>query len=171
MQQEYFSLMANCTWELVDLPPDRVVVNNMWIYKVKSDTVGDVFRFKAGFVAKGCSQRASLEYTDTFSLVIRMASLRLPLTIAAAMDFELCMLDIDNAFLYAFIKEDVYIRQPLGFSYGNPKVCHLKRCLYGLKQSLRNSTCSCGSGLSQKGGSIAYRTRASTSSAPGPSSP
>jgi hypothetical protein len=29
------------------------------------------------------------------------------------------------------MKEDVYIRQPLGFKNGTPKVCHLKRCLYG----------------------------------------
>jgi hypothetical protein len=54
MQQEYSSLIDNGTWELVDLPPDRVVVNNMWIYNVKSDTVGEVFRFKARFIAKGC---------------------------------------------------------------------------------------------------------------------
>jgi hypothetical protein len=43
--------MDNGTWELVDLPPDRAVVNNMWIYKVKSDTIGDVSRLKARFVA------------------------------------------------------------------------------------------------------------------------
>jgi hypothetical protein len=66
-----------------------------------------------------------------------MASLRLFLTISAAMDLELCQLDIDTAFLYPPIKEDVYIRQPLGFTDGSAKVCHLKRCLYGLKQSPR----------------------------------
>jgi hypothetical protein len=32
MQHENTSLMDNGTWELVDLPPDRVVVNNIWIY-------------------------------------------------------------------------------------------------------------------------------------------
>jgi hypothetical protein len=109
-------LMDNGTWELVELPPDRVVVNSMWIYKVKSDTMGDISRFKARFVAKGYSQRAGLDYAETFSPVIRMASLRLFLAIAAAMDLEICRLDIDIAFLYAPIKEDVYIRQPLGFS-------------------------------------------------------
>jgi hypothetical protein len=114
-----------------------VVVNNMWIYKVKFDTMGDVSRFKARFVGKGCSQRVGLDYTETFSPFIRMASLRLFLAIAAARDFELCQLDIDTSFLYAPIKEDVYIRQPLSFSNGTSKVCHLKRCLYGLKQSPR----------------------------------
>jgi hypothetical protein len=69
--------------------------------------------------------------------VIRMASPRLFLAIAAARDLELCQLDIDTAFLYAPIKEGVYIRQPLGFNDGTSKVCHLRRCLYGLKQSPR----------------------------------
>jgi hypothetical protein len=89
MQQEYSSLIDNDTRDLVDLPPYRVVVNNMWIYKVKSDTVGDVSRFKARFVANGCRQRTGLDYTETFSPVIRMASLRLFLAIAAARDLEL----------------------------------------------------------------------------------
>jgi hypothetical protein len=51
------------------------------------------------------------------------------------MNLELCQLDIDTAFLYAPIKKDVYIRQPLGFANGFAKVCHLRRCLYGLKQT------------------------------------
>jgi hypothetical protein len=90
MQHEYNFLTDNGKRELVDLPADHVVVNIMWIYKVKSDTEGAVSRFKAHFVAKGCSRRAGLDNTETFSHVIRMASLRLFLTIAAAMDFELC---------------------------------------------------------------------------------
>jgi hypothetical protein len=137
MQQEYSSLIDNGTWELVDLPPGRVVVNNMWIYKVKSETAGDISRFKARFDAKGCSQRAGLDYTETFFPIIRMESMRLFLAIAAARDLEMCQLDIDTAFLYAPIKGDVYIPQPLGFSDGTSKVCHLKRCLYGLKYSPR----------------------------------
>jgi hypothetical protein len=109
----------------------------MWIYKVKSDTKGDVSRFKARFVAKGCSQRDGLDYTETFFPIIRMANLCLFLVIAAARDLVLCQLDIDTAFLYAPMKEDVCIRQPLGFSDGTFKVCHLKRCLCELNQSLR----------------------------------
>jgi hypothetical protein len=44
-------------------------------------------------------------------------------------------LDVDSAFLYAPIKEDVYMTQPLGLANGTSNVCHLRRCLYGLKQS------------------------------------
>jgi hypothetical protein len=55
MQEEYDSLLSNGTWELVDLPEGRAVVNNMWIYKIKSDLDGDVSRHKARLVGKGCS--------------------------------------------------------------------------------------------------------------------
>jgi hypothetical protein len=89
---------------------------------------------KHGSSPKGA---AGLDHTETFSHVIRMACLRLSLAIAAARDLELCQFDIDTAFLYTPIKEDVYIHQPLGFAYGTSKVCHLKRCLYGQKQSHR----------------------------------
>jgi hypothetical protein len=171
MQQEYSFLMNNGTWKLIDLPPGRMVLNNMWIYKVKSNTTGGVSRFKARFVAKGCSQCAGLDYTETFSPVICMASMRLFMAIAATRDLELCQLDIDTAFLYAPIKEDVYIRQPLGSIDGTSKACPLKRCLYGLNQPPASSTCSSVHGSSTMGGNNAFQTRASTSSAPVTSSP
>jgi hypothetical protein len=53
------------------------------------------------------------------------------------MDLELCIMDIDAAFLYAPIKENIFIRHPLSFSDGTSKVCLLQRCLYGLRQSPR----------------------------------
>jgi hypothetical protein len=158
MQLEYSSFINNGTWELVDPSPDRVVVNNMYIYKVKSYTMGDVSSFKTWFVAKCCSQRVGLDYTEIFSPVIRMASLRLFLAIAPARDLGHCHLGIDTAFLYAPIKEDMCIRQPLGFLVGTSEVCHLKRCLYGLNSPLASTTGSFVLGLSTTGGNNASRT-------------
>jgi hypothetical protein len=119
------------TWDVVPLHAGRRVVNSMWVYKAKTNAYG------AKFVAKGYSQRKGIDYNKTFSLVIRLASLRIFFSIAVAHDLELGGLDIDTTFLYAPIKEDVYIRQPLGFDDGTSNVCHLRQCLYGLKQSPR----------------------------------
>jgi hypothetical protein len=109
----------------------------MWVYKEKTDAYGDVSLYKARIVAKGCSHREGIDYTETFSLVIRLDSLRVFFSIAMAHDLEQGGLDIDTAFLYAPIKEDVYIRQPLGLDDGTSNVCHLRWYLYGLKQSPR----------------------------------
>jgi hypothetical protein len=109
----------------------------MWVYKAKTYASGAVSRYKARFVAKGWSQREGIDYTDMFSPVIRLPSLRVFFSIAAAHDLELGGLDIDTAFLYAPIKDDIYITQSFGFDDGTPNVCHMRRCLYGLKQSPR----------------------------------
>jgi hypothetical protein len=73
----------------------------MWVYKAKTNASGDVSRYKARFVANGCSQREGIDYTETFSHVIRLASLRVFSSIAAAHDLEMGGLDIDTAFLHA----------------------------------------------------------------------
>jgi hypothetical protein len=64
-------------------------------------------------------------------------SLRVFYTIAVARDLELGGLAIDTAFLYASIKEGVYISEPMGFDDDTWNVCHLRRCMCGLKQSRR----------------------------------
>jgi hypothetical protein len=109
----------------------------MWIYKVKTGHLGHASRFKARFVAKGCSQREGIDYTKNFSHVVRIASLRFFVTMSGAVDHDFFERDIDTTFLYAPMKEDGYVKQPLGFADGTTKVCHLRRCLYGLKQSPR----------------------------------
>jgi hypothetical protein len=123
--------------ELIPMSARRRVVDNIGIYKAKTYAYGAVSRYKARFVAKGCNQREELDYTETLSLVIRLASLRIFFSIAAAHDLELNGLGIDTAFLYAPIKESVYIKLPLGFDDGTSNVCHMRRCLYGVKQSPR----------------------------------
>jgi hypothetical protein len=44
MQLEFDSLTSNQTWDLVPVPVGRRVVNNMWVYKAKTDAYGDVSR-------------------------------------------------------------------------------------------------------------------------------
>jgi hypothetical protein len=64
-----------------------------------------------------------------------MASLRILLAIAVAMDLELCQqMDHDTTFVFAPIKKDGYIHQLFGVAEGTLKVCHLMRFLFGLKQ-------------------------------------
>ena len=57
MQNEYDSLIKNKTWELVELPKGKNVVNNKWVYKNKFKFDGRIEKHKARLVAKGYSQK------------------------------------------------------------------------------------------------------------------
>jgi hypothetical protein len=46
-------------------------------------------------------------------------------------------LDVKNGFFNGELREDVYMRSPLGYSVPEGMTCHLHRSLYGLKQAPR----------------------------------
>ncbi|MDR3548147.1 MAG: reverse transcriptase domain-containing protein, partial [Candidatus Pacebacteria bacterium] len=64
-------------------------------------------------------------------------TLRVMLSLAATRDWELRQLDVPQAFTQAPLEEDVYMEMPPGYERPG-MVCHLKKSLYGLKQSPRN---------------------------------
>uniref|UniRef100_A0A2N9FZX9 Integrase catalytic domain-containing protein n=1 Tax=Fagus sylvatica TaxID=28930 RepID=A0A2N9FZX9_FAGSY len=139
MQEEMSSMDKNNVWELVDLPPGRKTIGNKWVLKVKRKADGSIDRYKARLVAKGYTQREGIDYEDTFSPVVRFASIRLILSIVAKQDLELFQMDVKTAFLNGELDEEIYMAQPAGFeAKGHErKVCRLKRSIYGLKQSSR----------------------------------
>ena len=62
MDEEYHSLMANNTWDLVPLPKGRKLVICKWVYRTKYASGGSVERIKARLVAKGFSQVEWIDY-------------------------------------------------------------------------------------------------------------
>ncbi|KAD6795364.1 hypothetical protein E3N88_06260 [Mikania micrantha] len=99
MQEEFNALTRNQTWSLV--PPDSILnlVGCKWVFRTKFKPDGSVDRFKARLVAKGFHQRPGLDYVETFSPVIKPATLRIILTLATSQSWPLRQLDINNAFL------------------------------------------------------------------------
>uniref|UniRef100_A0A2N9GLJ3 Uncharacterized protein n=1 Tax=Fagus sylvatica TaxID=28930 RepID=A0A2N9GLJ3_FAGSY len=137
MQKEMSSMDKNNVWELVDLPPGRKTIGNKWVLKVKRKADGSIDRYKARLVAKSYSQREGIDYEDTFSPVVRFASIRLILSIVAKQALELFQMDVKTAFLNGELDEEIYMGQPAGFEVQGHerKVCYLKHSIYGLKQS------------------------------------
>ncbi|CAH9078510.1 unnamed protein product [Cuscuta europaea] len=115
MLTEMEALHSSGTWEVVSHPPSKSVVGFRWIYTVKVGPHGQVDRFKAHLVAKGYTQIYGLDYTDTFSSVVKIASIRLILFMAAMSHWPLFQLDIKNAFLHGNLDEEVYMEQPPDF--------------------------------------------------------
>ena len=137
MDEEMKSLAENNTWELVDKPDNRMVIDNRWVYRVKTNLDGTVDKFKARLVAKGFSQRAGVDYNETFSPVARFDTIRAVLSVAASEKLNLAHFDVKTAFLYRERDEVIYMRQPTGYEDGTDRVCKLNKSLYGLKQAPR----------------------------------
>ena len=72
MNEEMKSLQKNETWELVDRPPEKKLVECRWVYTVKHKADGTIERFKARLVAKGYTQTYGIDYTDTFASVAKI---------------------------------------------------------------------------------------------------
>lgn len=75
--------MKNGTWCEADLPPGRQAISAKWVFKLKRGPSGEIVRYKARLVARGYAQRPNVDYTETYSPVVRYESVRALLAIAA----------------------------------------------------------------------------------------
>jgi histone deacetylase 1/2 len=110
MEQEYHALLHNETWTLVPPPPRVNIIDSKWVFKVKKHSNGSIERYKARLIARGFRQRYGLDYEDTFSPVVKPTTIRLLLSITVTRGCSLCQLDVQNAFLYGLLHEEVYMR-------------------------------------------------------------
>ncbi|GJV59701.1 ribonuclease H-like domain-containing protein [Tanacetum coccineum] len=139
MCDEYKALIDNNTWVLVPRPPNVNIVRSMWLYKHKYNADGSLNRYKARLVANGRSQQQGIDCDETFSPVVKPATIRTVLSLAVSRQWPIHQLDVKNAFLHDHLKETVYMHQPPGFtdSAHSDYVCLLQKSLYGLKQAPR----------------------------------
>jgi hypothetical protein len=139
MDDEFQALEKNRTWHLVPRSEAKNVIDSKSVYKVKRHSDGSIDRYKACLVAKGFKQRYMIDYENTFSPVIKAATIRLVLSVAVTKGWCLRQLDVQNAFLHGTLEEEVYMNQPKG--HEDPKfpnhVCRLDKAIYGLKQAPR----------------------------------
>ncbi|XP_052877191.1 uncharacterized protein LOC128283835 [Gossypium arboreum] len=98
VQAEYDALIANSTWELCSLPSGRKVIGCKWLFKIKKNPDGTINRRKARLVAKGCSQVPGCDFTETFSPVVKPATIRVILSVAVTKGWPLRQVDVNNAF-------------------------------------------------------------------------
>ncbi|CAD7087457.1 unnamed protein product [Hermetia illucens] len=97
IQEELDAHEQNETWPIVPRKTDRKPIDSKWVFKIIRDTSGDVYRYKARLCARGFQQKQGLDYTETFSPVLRYDSLRVLLAMVTEQDLELTQFDMTDS--------------------------------------------------------------------------
>ncbi|XP_066385276.1 uncharacterized mitochondrial protein AtMg00810-like [Miscanthus floridulus] len=105
MKKEYDSLQANKTWTLVPRPPGARIIIGKWVFKHKMNPDGTLECYKAWWVVRGFNQRPGIDFGETFSPVVKPATIRTVLTIVATYNWSAHQLDVSNAFLHGNLQE------------------------------------------------------------------
>ncbi|GKB65306.1 retrovirus-related pol polyprotein from transposon TNT 1-94 [Tanacetum coccineum] len=146
MDDELRALELNRTWKITDLPLSKKPISCHWIYKIKLKADGSEDRKKARLAVDGNRQRKGVDYPETFAPVAKMVTVRSLLAVAATQGWDICQMDVSNAFLHGDLFKEVYMQLPLGYTgqgesvknvTRSGQVCKLKKSLYGLKQAPR----------------------------------
>ena len=139
MNEEMEALKKNDTWEMGPLPIGKKVVGSRWVFTIKYHSDGSIAQYKARLVAEGYTQSYGIDYVETSASVAKLNTIRVLIAIAATYQWELYQYDVKNVFLHGELEEEVYMSPPPGYVLSNnpSDVCHLKKSLYGLKQSPR----------------------------------
>ncbi|GJX06091.1 retrovirus-related pol polyprotein from transposon TNT 1-94, partial [Tanacetum coccineum] len=129
----------NKVWTLVPPPYRKTIIGSKWVFRNKRDKTGIVIKNKARLVAQGYNQQEGMDYDETFAPVARLEAIIIFLAFATYMNFIVYQMDVKSAFLKGKLKEEVYVKQPLGFESNEfPNyVCKLDKDLYRLKEAPR----------------------------------
>lgn len=95
-------LKKNDTWLLVPLPSDRKPIICKWIFKIEYKVDGNVAKYKAHLDARGFSQIHGVDYEETYSHVVEIASIQVLLALATQLDLEIHQFDIKLLFYMVF---------------------------------------------------------------------
>ena len=132
MQLELEAHADNGTWSTPqnNLPSGDHAIGFRWVFTKKKDANGNIERFKARLVAKGYTQKFGIDYTETFSPVIKFKSVRTLMAIAASKRLHVFQDDVKTAFLNSPLEQGMWMHNPSGSGY-----VYLQKALYGLKQA------------------------------------
>jgi len=105
------------------------------MYKIKRLVDDNIERYRAQLIARDFTQQEGIDYSETFSPVIKQTTVMLLFSIAVSRGWKIHQLNIHNVFLNGVIVEDVYMKQLPSFVdlSLSSHVCQLYKSLYDLK--------------------------------------
>ena len=143
IKKELAQLEARGTWTEVDgRKISRKPLGTKLVLKIKRDArTGEIDKYKARLTVKGFAQVKGLDYKQTTSPVTTYATFKFLCAHALKYGRKLKTIDFAGAFLYPFLKEEIYIKPPKQYKPKSKEwtqiLLRLRKSLYGLKQASR----------------------------------
>jgi hypothetical protein len=130
---------------VVPTPPHVKPVGFKWVFVRKRNEKNEIVRYKARLVAQGFSQRPGIDYEETYSPVMDVITFRYLVSLVVSEKLNMQLMDVVTAYLYGDLDTEIYMKVPEGLRIPesnssrprNTFSIHLRRSLYGLKQSGR----------------------------------
>ena len=140
IRKEIRSMIERGVWRKTDrkkIPSNRILIGSKWVFKIKRDGI-----YRARLVVLGYSQIPGVDYTDNFAPVAHDVSFRIALARMMVEKLDSLVMDVETAFLYGDIEEEIFIKSPVGMEEidpgSSPEDCYqLKKGIYGLCQAAR----------------------------------
>ncbi|GJX91741.1 ribonuclease H-like domain-containing protein [Tanacetum coccineum] len=101
----YNVLIKNGTWILIPRPIGVNLVCSIWLYKHKYHENETLSRYKSRLVANRSIQQQGIDVDETFSSVVKPATIRIVLSLTVSRKWPIHQLDVKNAFLNGDLSE------------------------------------------------------------------
>jgi len=124
--------------EIVDIPEGAHLLPCIWVYKYKTNELGERVLYKARIVARGDQAIAGVEYHETYSPVAKLESIRLALALIISFKLIPLQLVIGTAYIWADLEEPVFLRSIPGQQLPAGKCYRVLKSIYGMPQAGRN---------------------------------
>ena len=118
IRKEIKSMIERGAWRKTDrkrIPNNRRLIGNKWVFKIKRDGT-----YKARLVALGYSQIPGVDYKDNFAPVAHDVSFRIALARMMVEKLDSLVMDVETAFLYGEIDEEIFMKSPVGMKEIEP---------------------------------------------------
>ena len=106
--------------EFRDKPPDRKVIPCRMVEKVKFYGNGDFDKVKIRCVVRGFLQKNGIDFGATYSPSCMLATLRILLTVAVTLGWDILQLDVKNAYVHGVMDREMWIQMPGGVHIRDP---------------------------------------------------